>query len=65
MRLNTQSQKIIIPMIAAAIGAVLGFSIFLFTGNIIFLIIFIPISLILGIALTHQPEDEKINQKPE
>jgi type IV secretory pathway VirB3-like protein len=58
MRLNTQSQKIIIPVIAAAIDAILGFCIFLFTGNIIFLIIFIPISLTLGIALTQRPQDE-------
>ena len=54
-----QTQKIVVLIIWAAIGAVLGFSVFLLTENIIFLIVFVTVSLTLGIAITDRPQDEK------
>jgi hypothetical protein len=51
MRNSKPNRKILISVLTSLVGAAAGFAIFLFTGQIIFLIAFVPISTVLGIIL--------------
>jgi hypothetical protein len=51
MQNSKPNRKILIPVLTSLVGAAAGFGIFLLTGQIIFLIAFVPISTVLGIIL--------------
>ena len=52
------NRAILCPIFGSLVGMGLGFLTFLFTENIIFLIVFIPIGLTLGITLGEKDQDK-------
>lgn len=49
---------ILYPILSSLTGMILGFTIFIITEKIIFLIVFVTIGLTLGIAIGQQKENE-------
>ncbi|MCB2213770.1 hypothetical protein KQH50_00085 [bacterium] len=64
MKNNHPKRKMLAPILTALFGAAAGFGIFLFTGQIIFLIAFVPISTVLGIILSNPEEQNDTPEEP-